>query len=119
MRPTRKVCDESQSFYKLAFNFRNLSVHPLSKYLKSASKAEISEHEISLVFPLTHPRSSLSVSSLVARDNWVRVRCFHTSTLLKHNVPLKSKITHPTLPPSIARTFDWSFYSYNRDFDPK
>lgn len=67
MRPTRKVCDESQSFYKLAFNFRNLSVHPLSKYLKSASKAEISEHEISLVFPLTHPRSSLSVSSLVAR----------------------------------------------------
>ena len=63
MRPTRKVCDESQSFYKLAFNFRNLSVHPLSKYLKSASKAEISEH----VFPLTHPRSSLSVSSLVAR----------------------------------------------------
>ena len=127
MRPTRKVCNESQSSYKLAFNFRNLSVHPPRKYLKSASKAKISEHEISLVFPLTHPRSSLSVwlsvSSLVARGvppapaaRYAKTTGYKSGVsilaLLKHNVPLKSKIAQPPPAPptpSIARTFDCVF----------
>ena len=135
MRPTRKVCNESQSSYKLAFNFRNLSVHPPRKYLKSASKAKISEHEISLVFPLTHPRSSLSVwlsvSSLVARGvppapaaRYAKTTGYKSGVsilaLLKHNVPLKSKIAQPPPPNPEHSTDIWlRFYSYSRDFDPK
>ena len=135
MRPTRKVCNESQSSYKLAFNFRNLSVHPPRKYLKSASKAKISEHEISLVFPLTHPRSSLSVwlsvSSLVARGvppapaaRYAKTTGYKSGVsilaLLKHNVPLKSKIAQPPPRNPEHSTDIWlRFYSYSRDFDPK
>ena len=137
MRPTRKVCNESQSSYKLAFNFRNLSVHPPRKYLKSASKAKISEHEISLVFPLTHPRSSLCLALCLllsgARGTPCSRRARYAKTtgyksgvsilaLLKHNVPLKSKIAQPcTPPPNPEHSTDiWlRFYSYSRDFDPK